>query len=276
MNIIELFSDKINGVLSTFDRMIIKGHIQNFYNHGSRMFYLYEENILLKNFSGYAQKVTHKIKTNAKEIANSNDRPYIYLSSSKKSKEELAKKILKENPVKEGLICVLQVTEPCISTDIFKNKDKCKLELIMRERKCAYLYFYYIDKEFGFMHAKLQTWFPFTFQIYINGREYLSKQLDKADIKYKMYDNSFTYISDVKKAQEIANKIESKDLSNMFDYFAKMLNPQLSRITEVFKTGYYWCLDQCEYATDIILHPWCKKTEYRSQQSVAFILGTDS
>ena len=102
------------------------------------------------------------------------------------------------------------------------------------------------------MHVRLQTWFPFSIQIYINGREHLSKQLDKAGINYKMYDNCFTYISDVEKAQDIANKVTSKDLSDMFNYFAKKINPQLSRITEIFKTGYYWCLDQCGYATDIM------------------------
>ena len=121
MDIIELFDDKINGVLSTFDRIIIRGHLQALYNHGNRMFYLYEENVLLKDFSKYAQEITDKIKLNASELANSVERPYIYLQSSKKSKEEIAKKILKEKPVKEGLICVLQVTEPCISTDIFKK-----------------------------------------------------------------------------------------------------------------------------------------------------------
>ena len=216
------------------------------------MYYLYEENVLLKDFSKYAQKVTDDIKLNAKEIAQNTNIPYIYLNSPKISKEKIAKKTLKELNIKEGLICVLQVTELCKSTDIFKNKATHKLELQLRDRKCTHLYFYYIDKEFGFMHAKLQTWFPFTFQIYINGREYLSKQLDKAGVSYEMYENSFKYISDVEKAQEIANKIESKDLSNMFDYFAKKLNPQLSRITEIFKTSYYWCLDQCEYATDIM------------------------
>jgi hypothetical protein len=252
MDIIGLFQDKINGVLSTFDRMIIKGHLQAFYNHRNRMFYLYSENVLLKDYSKYAQKITDRIKIGAKELAESLDRPYIYLKSSKKSKEEIAKTLLKQKSVEEGLICVLQATEPCISTDIIKNKDTFKLELQMRERQCTYLYFYYLDKEFGFMHAKLQTWVPYTFQIYINGREYLSKQLDKAGISYKMYDNSFTYISDVEKAQEIANKIESRDLSDMFNYFAKKINPQLSRISEIFKTGYYWCLDQCEYATDIM------------------------
>lgn len=34
-------------------------------------------------------------------------------------------------------------------------------------RKYKYYYFYYLDKNFGFMHVKLQTWFPFIIQVYI-------------------------------------------------------------------------------------------------------------
>ena len=55
------------------------------------------------------------------------------------------------------------------------------------------------------MHVKLQTWFPFEIQVYINGREYLSKQLDKAGIGYTRYDNCFTHIDDTEKAQEIGS-----------------------------------------------------------------------
>ena len=252
MNIIELLDDKINGVFSTFDRMIIKGYLRPFFSLGGRMHYLSQENVLLKDFGKYAEKITEDIKNNSKQLAVESNRPHIYLNSSRKSKEEVAKKVLQEKPISEGLICVLSVVEPCTSLDIFKNKETFKLELQLRDRKCSHLYYYYLDKVFGFMHVKVQTWFPFDVQIYINGREYMSKEFDKADIQYKMYDNSFTYISDIEKAQEIANKIEAKNFSDMFDYFAKKVNPQLSRIFDIFKSGYYWCVDQCEYATDIM------------------------
>jgi hypothetical protein len=246
MSIIELFEDKINGVFNTFDRMIIKGFLRPFFYQNGRMFYLSKENVLLKDFGKYAEKITEDITNNSKRLAAETNRPHIYLNSSKKSKEEIAKKVLKENPISEGLICILSVVEPCASSfEIFKNKAACRLELQLKDGKCKHLYFYYLDKVFGFMHVKVQTWFPFDVQIYINGREYMSKEFDKADIQYKMYDNSFTYISDVERAQEIANKIEAKNFSDMFDYFAKKVNPQLSRIFDIFKSGYYWCLDQC-------------------------------
>jgi hypothetical protein len=250
--IIDKFGDKIKGVLSTFDRMIIKGHLREFFYDGGRNYFLSKEKILFKDFNKYAESKTNMIKSRAQELANNLDRPYLYLDSPKTNKENIALKQLKKKPIEEGLICILATVEYCISVDIFKNKDTQKLELKTKKRKCLYLYFYYLDKEFGFIHVKIQTWFPFQIQIYINGREYLAKQLDKENIKYERYDNCFTDIEDIKKAQEIARKIESKKYNDMFNHFAKIVNPFINRIVEVFGSGYFWCMDQCEYATDIM------------------------
>jgi len=91
-------------------------------------------------------------------------------------------------------------------------------------------------------------------QVYINGREYLAKKLDKEGIQYQRYDNSFTYISDIEKAQEIADKIESVKLTGRLDAIVSKLNPYLPTIHDTFGMGYYWCVDQCEYATDVMFN----------------------
>jgi hypothetical protein len=49
MKIIDKFKDKINGVLSTFDRMILKGHLRQFFGPSGKMHFLSQENILLKD-----------------------------------------------------------------------------------------------------------------------------------------------------------------------------------------------------------------------------------
>ena len=85
------------------------------------------------------------------------------------------------------------------------NHETQNLEVTSRPTKCKHYYFYYNDDEFGLMYLKIQTWLPYNVQIYINGREYLSKLLDKNNIKYEMYNNSFSYIDDFSKAQELAD-----------------------------------------------------------------------
>lgn len=249
--ILEQYKDKINGTFSFFDRMIIKGHLFQLFSLSGRKFFLSSLDILLKDFSAYANKVTDQIVSYVENMAESLNRPLIYLTSAKLSKEQTALDVLKSNPVTEGLICVLSVVEYC-QTFQPKKQENGLLSLCSINRKCKYYYFYYLDKNFGFMHVKLQTWFPFMIQVYINGRELMKHTFDDNSISYQMYDNSFFEISDINKAQELADKFDSKALCRQLDHFAHEVNPYLDTIEEILHTGYHWCVDQCEYATDVM------------------------
>jgi hypothetical protein len=254
MKIIEKFKDKINGILNGFDRMIIKGHVLQLFSDSGKRYFLSRENVLLKDYGDYAEKVTKSIKAGIEEMAEKAGRPLIYLNSSKTSKEGTAQDVLKREPVEEGLICILSTLEMSPSVEVRKNRETQKLELKNGQRKCLHYYFYYLDKEFGFMHVKLQSWFPFGLQIYVNGREYISKQLDKAGIFYKRYDNCFTQIDNVEAAQKISDDFTGKKLDGMLNHFAMQINPFIERIKEVLGHDYYWCMDQCEYATDVMFN----------------------
>ncbi len=249
--ILEQFQDKINGIFSFFDRMIIKGHIRQFFSTSGKGFFLSEQDVLLKDFSAYASQVTADIVSHAENMAAAQNRPLVYLASSMEPKEQTALRILQEQPVEEGLICILSVVECCQTLQPRKH-DNGLLSLDCVNRKCKYYYFYYLDRHFGFMHVKLQTWFPFLIQVYINGREMMKHVFDENGISYRMYDNSFFEISDIQKAQELADRFDSKSLCRQLDLFAHKVNPYLDTIERTFHQGYYWCVDQCEYAADVM------------------------
>lgn len=101
------------------------------------------------------------------------------------------------------------------------------------------------------MFLKIQTWFPYNVQIYINGREWLSKSLDAHSIAYEKYFNSFSYIEDFDKAQKLADTFLNKRLSDSLDAILKPFQCLLPDIQETMNHCYYWCIDQCEFATDI-------------------------
>jgi len=252
MNILAQYSDRINGTFSFFDRLIIKGHIRQFYSTSGKKHFLSYNNILLKDFSSYANTVTNDLCDYIENYVKGLNRPLIYLTSSAISKEGSALEQMKLSPVEEGLICALSVVEYCSTLQPVKNKETGLLSLVNVNRKCKYYYFYYQDKSFGFMHVKLQTWFPFQIQVYINGREHMRRLLDENNISYSMYENSFIHLSDADKAQELADKYDSEKLCRVLDMFATKLNPYLETIMNTFNQGYFWCVDQCEYATDIM------------------------
>ena len=251
MNILEQNKEKINGILETFDRMIINGYILQLCNYRQFLYYLIQNNIKLKDFDKFALSQTEILCNHIDEYIKDNECEAIYLNSGKIDKNEIVMNELEKNNNKIGLITALSVVEICNTMTVKPNNETQKLEVIQKPTKCKHYYFYYNDDEFGLMYLKIQTWFPYNVQIYINGREYLSRIFNKNNIKYEMYNNSFSYIEDFNKAQELANNILNQKISDSFDGLINQINPLLSNINKIFSASYYWCIDQCEFATDI-------------------------
>ena len=248
---LDQYAEKIKGSFSFFDRMIINGYFRPFLSEQMRSGALYQLGVLYKDFKSYFMDVTKSLTTHIENSANELGRPIKYLSSSNIRKEDVAKGFLQSDPVDDGLICVLKTLESCKTAKVY-GSDSGKLVVKSVYTKCLHYYLYYLDKEYGFMFVKIQTWFPFNIQVYINGRELMKHVFDENGIIYECYDNSFTSLSDVAKAQELADKFDSAKLCRHLDGFAKSINPFLDTVIKIFGQGYYWCVNQCEFATDVM------------------------
>src|SRR5207237_4202623 len=110
--------------------------------------------------------------------------------------------IAEADGITEGIVCLISAVESCFSFQVRKRYNTGRFELSRRERKCLHHYLYLIDPEFGFMHVRIQGWIPYECQIYINGREWLARQLDRAGIGYVRWDNSLLATDDRDKAAE--------------------------------------------------------------------------
>jgi hypothetical protein len=254
---ITVHQKEIIGQMTMFDRMIFRGHLTNFYPQGAFQRFLSSQGILLKQFGKYVQTMSGILKEHAKKIAEQAGREFIYLTApttkaTGKSKEDLAREIASRQGISEGLICVFSVLEPCMSFQVRGNRETQKLEVVRAQRKCLHFYFYLIDREFGFMHVRLQSWFPFQIQLYINGREWLARQMDCKGIGYRRYENSFLRIDELSWAQSICQKLVSRKWVRVLDAFARWVNPLLPLIRQVRFGSYWWVLDQAEIATDIM------------------------
>lgn len=240
------------GKLSGFDRLVFRGTLRPLAYPAGMKSYLNSAGVLLKDFAEHASKITKKIKTATKQMIEQTSRPLHYLPSSKTSKEEMARKIAENDGIKEGPVCVLTAVEPCNSYDLHRNKDEKRLELLPRQRKCLHIYQYQVHPVFGFMNARIQTWFPFSIQICINGREWLAKQMDADGLAYKRYDNCFPWVADFEHAQRLLDQQLKSAWPELLDGIARDLNPHHEEIFSTYPIDYYWSAFQSEWATDIV------------------------
>jgi hypothetical protein len=259
---IEKHQEQIVGILNGFDRLVIRGTLRNLAHTGGMFDFLCRMGVLLKNFGTYVERMSLMLKDASLQEAKRLNRPIEYLPSSGEDKHKFAHDIMIKDKIDKGLICVLKSVEPCLSYKVCPSKPEKKLLLKRLWRKCLYIYHYWIDEEFGFCGASIQTWFPFNIQVYLNGREWLARKLDKAAIAYTKSDNCFLRIEDLPRAQEFMNEQLALNWTGAMEKIARQLNPAFNKIFDKFKISYYWTIFQSEWATDIMFK------SHRSLQSI--------
>jgi hypothetical protein len=253
-------ADQISGVLSGFDRMRFRGTLRWLaYTDGMRGF-LNHIGVLLKDFKTYVQGITDQIRDTTQQVAEAHGQRVRFLDSSRISKEETAREIAQRDGVRQGLICIFSAVEPCFSYEVHRDAEKRWLELKGRTQKCLHYYFYLQHPQFGFMHLRLQTWFPMTLHIAINGREWLACQLDAAGIGYRRRDNCFLELEDPPRAQRLLDLQLKTRWKPAFHKLLHEYHPAHARIFRAHPQEYYWSLDQSEWATDVL---------FRSKESLA-------
>src|SRR5439155_26664550 len=114
------------------------------------------------------------------------------------------------------------------------------------------LYHYLEHPVFGFMHIRLQTWFPFQVQVWINGREWLGRTLDRKKISYQRRENCFPWIADVPRAQRLMDEQLQISWPFALDLLRIQAHPAHQEIFAPWPVPYYWSVYQSEWATDVM------------------------
>src|SRR3954468_23536355 len=248
----DLHRDAIAGTIGTFDRLIFKGHLNALFPQGAFKRYLDRRDILLKDAGAFFEAETARLKAHAKALADDSGRPFVYLNAAHthatgSSKESLARRIAEDDGVTQGLVCAFSTLEPCRSFTVAGNRETKRLEVVRRPRQCLHFYWYLIDPEFGWMHVRLQSWAPYSIQVSVNGREWLARQLDRRGIAYSKSDKDHLG-SRCRGGPPALRQLHPHRL--FLDRLARMVNPLLPDLQKF--GSYWWVIDQCEYATDLL------------------------
>jgi len=248
------FGDKITGVLSGFDRIRFRATLRILFQPAIMEVYLQCCGVLIKNFKGFAEATTQRVRAAAWKAAECAGRPVRFLSDPRQSKEDLARQIAREDGIDSGLIAVFSAVEPCLSYSVRGDRASKQVHLVLETRKCTHLYHYYQHPDFGLMHVRVQTWFPFTVDVCLNGREWLARQMDRAGIDYRQRDNCFVHVSDPARAQALLDEQLTTDWPATLDALLLQAHPLHAELGRPLSQRYYWSASQTEFATDVLFN----------------------
>ncbi len=246
-------ASSVMGVLNGFDRLRFRGTLRWLCYGAGMGRYLSAIGVPLTQFKEYTQAVTARVRSSIEGVARAAGRPIEYLAKPSISKEAYARAIAERDGVREGLIAVLHAVEPCYSFRIGVDRTTGHIEVESALRKCTHFYAYWMDSEWGFCHVRMQAWFPLSVHVCVNGREWLSRQMDRAGIGYRRRDNCFVWVEDVERAQSLLKGQLKTDWSASLEGLLARSHPDYAAIAGLTRwAGYYWSADASEWASDVL------------------------
>ena len=244
----ERYDDRIAGVLSCYDRVVITGTLPTVcYAEGMTRF-LYANGIQIFEYPDFAMTLRERVREQVASVAAEAGVTIEHIAKSHIRKEAVVAKVLEQRGDRPGLVHVLSAMEACSSYRPWHDKQSHKTFLRPDTGKCLHYYFYFMDADLGLVYLRVPTWAPFRLQFYCNGHSWLARQLTAEGIGFTTADNAFVRIDDWQRAQELADGFSPDLLHRVLDRYAALCCPVL----DVFGQTYHWSLMQVEYATDLV------------------------
>lgn len=238
-------ADAIVAVLHCHDRVLFKGYLPFFRDDELHRLSDWTLKLRRKDFLPFLEQRSEELVDHAKEMAGDH---YHYFEG-KPEKEAFIQRLIHQRGLTEGLVAVICCKEICRSVKLCHGEGKPSLRFSKRPQRV--LYYYFLDPDFGLMHVRLQTFFPYTVQVYVNGHDWLARQMAKRGVGFQQEDNAFTQLDQPEKAQRLAERFPQLPWVKILERWTRPLNPLLKQ-KWLQRGPYYWVIDQAEFSSDIL------------------------
>ena len=245
------FGALILSVLSGFDRLRFRGCSRLLCNARGVHSYLYQHDLLIKEYAQHAEQLTKTLTRGSEALAAADGDRVHYLNSPNIDKEATALAIAQQRGLTTGRIAILSCVEGCRTYRVRKN-DRGHIDLVAEPGRCQHYYHYFLHEQFGLCYVRLQSWFPFTMRVGVNGRQWLYRQLQREQIGYRRQDNLLLEVDDWRRAQQLLDAQRHVDWPALLDGLAAQTNPLLPYLRDQARVPYYWMTEQSEWAADIL------------------------
>src|SRR5919197_4026090 len=238
-------------VLSGFDRLRFAGE-SRLLNHGRGVqSYLWQQQVLFKDFPAHAQQLTQALRQGTEALAKEHDVPLLPLNSPATDKEATALQLAPRHPGRLGRIAVLSCVESCATYRLRANAHG-HIEPRKEVGKCLHYYHYFQHERLGLCYVRIQSWFPFSVRVGLNGREWLAQQLRRRGCACQRLGNLVWRVSDPALAQALLDEQTRADWPALLRELVQPVHPLWDYLHTTARAPYYWMTEQSEWATDIV------------------------
>lgn len=256
------FGSLVSFVLSGFDRLRFRGESRRLNNARGLDSVLYEKQIRYVDFGDYCKTLTEKLRTESERLALERGVPVRHLNSPSTDKEATARVLAAAHPCSHpsGQIALLTCVESCNSYRCRRNAEG-RIYPIKEPTRCRHDYHYFFHPQLGLCYVRIQTYFPFTVRVGLNGRRWLYQELRNRGVEFTHLDNLLVSVKDAALAQQLLDAQVQTDYVQLLNALVQPVQPLWQDLREELHAPYYWTCEQSEWANDFL---------FRSREDLAY------
>jgi hypothetical protein len=245
------FGSLVLFVLSGFDRLRFRGESRLLNHAGGVSSFLFQRRLQRKEFGDYCEKLTQQLRQATFAQAEHEGVPVKHLNSPMIEKDALALQLAQAHGTSCGRIALITCQESAW-TYRFRQNAQGHFEPRKEITRCNHHYHYFLHERFGLCYVRLQTWFPFSVRIGLNGRLWLARQLEQRGVPYQRQRNLITTVADPVLAQQLLDEQTQADWPRLLGELVQSVHPLWDFLHHEVHTPYYWMSEQTEWATDVV------------------------
>ena len=135
----------------------------------------------------------------------------------------------------------------------FATNDPNYRILARQRSRFTHYYFYIRDETLGPMVMRVASFFPFQATYYLNGHNFIEKELVRDKVGFRKNHNAFLAVSDPEALQAAADRFNSEVIRKRLEYWTLILGPKFSkRERAAMNLRRFYAVSQIEYCRNFI------------------------
>ena len=225
-SVADVLSSHVKLELECIDRMYLNVYVPQLqYDKGVVSFFRFHRGHTFAS-SVLMKPISEDFVARLERFARERDIPLISFGKGQR-KDEVAKEYLAAFKGSEGIVFIGKAQEkaPVFRTEKRRDpKTGRTFPWIVRTTAMVNQYYCYgVDEDFGPFFLKFCSYFPYNAKLYLNGHEYLKRQLTQHGIAFEALDNGILCCEDPKAMQGLADRLTSAKIDALLRKWLKVL-----------------------------------------------------
>lgn len=259
-NINTILKEHVTFQCECIDRMYLNAYLPTLQLPGQLVTFLTQRRPHGAPLGVLLSRITGDFVASVERFAREQNIPVIHFN--KKQKKQRKEKVARpyfERARHEGVVLIGIAQEKATAFKTYRPKrarGTPHVDISRGSVNVNHYYFYILDEHFGPCFIKFCSYAPYTIRVWLNGHQWVKRQLAKRGIPFTAQDNCLLSSSDPALVQQICDQLSDSDVRNFFQRWMSILPQPLSR--EDWQAGYRYRLSilQLEVSlTQVFDHP---------------------